>query len=148
MDPIKQIVTDFRPDVLTITEAQLRPETPIQLVNIPGYKLHTDSLYTYGLSARTVTYTIDRQATKEMNEYLYPDISVVPLQIIRGSKKFQILSFYRQWSKSQLGRREDSRQAHNLSPIDSSKYARYGMQWLTLRLKQYPCQTQTSAMHY
>ena len=38
MDPIKQIANDYNPDVLTITEAQLRPETPIQLVNIPGYK--------------------------------------------------------------------------------------------------------------
>ena len=35
MDPIKQIVTYYKPNVHTITEAQLRPETPFQLVNIP-----------------------------------------------------------------------------------------------------------------
>ena len=69
MDPTKQILIDFRPDVLTITEAQLRPKTPIQLVNIPDYRLHTDSLYTNGLTARTITYTIDRLATKEMKDY-------------------------------------------------------------------------------
>ena len=118
MDLLKQIATDFRPDVLTITEAQLRPETPIQLVNIPGYKLHTDSLYTNGLSARTVTYTIDRLATKEMKEYHYPDISVVPLQIIRGSKKFQILSFYRQWSIKNPTREERRQLACTQSQSD------------------------------
>ena len=64
MDPIKQTATEYKPDVLTITVAQLRPETPIQLVNIPGYKLNTDSLYTNSLSARTISYTIDRLATK------------------------------------------------------------------------------------
>ena len=33
-----------------------------------------------------------------MTEYHRPDISIVPLQVIRGAKRFQILSFYRQWS--------------------------------------------------
>ena len=64
MLPINQIINDHKPDVLTITEAQLRPETPIQLVQIPGYKLHTDSLYANGVTARTVTYSNSRLMIK------------------------------------------------------------------------------------
>ena len=67
MLPIIQIIQDLKPHVLTITEAQLRLATPIQIVQIPGYKLHTDSLYHYGETARTLTYTRYKIHPETMN---------------------------------------------------------------------------------
>ena len=53
-----------------------------------------------------------------MKDYHYPNISVVSLQIIRGSKKFQILSFYRQWSIEKPTREERRQSAGTQSQSD------------------------------
>ena len=56
MPEILQIVDEMNPDILTLTEAQLSPDTPIQEVCIPQYRMFTDGIYKYGRTARTVTY--------------------------------------------------------------------------------------------
>ena len=73
MLPIIQIIQDLKPHVLTITEAQLRQATSIQIVQTPGYKLHTDSLYHNGETARTLTYTNNRINANTMTEKFIPD---------------------------------------------------------------------------
>ena len=45
MNIVRQTIQDYNPDIFTLTEAELRPSTPPQLVQVPGYRLHTDSLY-------------------------------------------------------------------------------------------------------
>ena len=106
MTHISQVIQDMSPDILTITEAELRQNTPLQLVQIPGYRLHTDSLYHYGGTARTVVYSSNKINVSVQNQYFKPEISIVPLLISRGPKKINLLAFYRQWALAKPTREE------------------------------------------
>ena len=87
MTDIFQIVDDMSPDIIALTEAQLKQDIPLQEVCIPKYILFTDGLYKYGRTSRTVVYIHQQISVKVRDELQHPDTSTVPLTINRGREK-------------------------------------------------------------
>ena len=54
MAAVSQIIKDHKPDVLTLTEAQIHQTTDLNMIQIEGYKLFTDSLYKMDLQVEPV----------------------------------------------------------------------------------------------
>ena len=130
MDLVTQIIIDIQPDVLTLTEAQLHQDTPVQAVAIPGYNLYTDSLYRQGLTARTVTYVSQKVPVKQRLELDSPDLFIVLKTLTKGKSKINELSFYRQQRTNVPGTEERRVARSPHSQID--RFERIADMWVAI----------------
>ena len=98
IDTIKQMIHDRMPHVLALQEANIRQEDDLNLLQIPNYSLHTDGLFEAGNTARTCVFVHNDLTVTPRPDLQHPDISMVSLTIGKPrQKKFNLLSFYRQW---------------------------------------------------
>ena len=90
---------DGKPLVLALHEAQMPQQQDLADLQIDGYLLHMDGIYMAGGTARTCVYTSTSLTVKIRPDLMSDDLAIVALTL--GSthqKRFNIISFYRQWT--------------------------------------------------
>ena len=123
LDTIKQIIDREKPHVLSIQEARLRQNCPLEDVQIPDYILHTDGLYQAGKTARNVVYTHRDLIVKVRTDLLHPDIAMIPMKLGFANKtKINVLSFYRQWHTQESDTVEKMTEVSNLIECQALRF--------------------------
>ena len=101
IDTIHHIITEHKPDIFCIQEANLKSSDDIKLAQIPGYYLEVDQLLETKKLARTVSY-ISHQIRYKRLKYLESKVEPViwiEVQKNGGKKKLRIQNYYRQWQE-------------------------------------------------
>ena len=96
IDDIFHMVTDIKPDVAIISEANLQYTEDLHLVNIPGYRINTTKDYRLNGLSRLVVLTKDKLKYQVVEDRMCEDISTIWLKFPRqGKNPFLLCAIYR-----------------------------------------------------
>ena len=99
-DDIENIIENYRPQVLGLSEANLRNQDNLADVQLQDYNLHTCPTIDnpdHGVS-RFVVYTHKSLVVKPRPDLMDPKISAVSLEVgLPGRHKFLVCNAYREW---------------------------------------------------
>ena len=98
IDEVRQLVHDERPHLLSLQEAQISQSASLDAIHIEGYRLFTDPIHRAGGNSRTCLYVHNDLTVTPRPDLEDPSVSLIAVTVGRPrQRKFNYLTFYRQW---------------------------------------------------
>ena len=95
---IEFILSNYKPDIITLQELNITEDDDLNLCQIAGYKLEVDQLLQQNGRARAGIYIKDSINYERMKELEVKDEPVIWLKIkLPGNKIILLQNYYRQW---------------------------------------------------
>ena len=98
---IKQIIQQKKPDIFVVNELNLYKNDDINMCNIEGYNFEHDNLLKTRGVARTGMWIANNLVYNRIKKSENVGESIVMIKIgYPNQRKFNVIGFYRQWSKT------------------------------------------------